>query len=316
MQNSTLPYLNILPVKKLFSPRILLSALLLSSVMMSGCSFFGGDEEETVGAGMIETELYQEASSLIENSQYTVAVQFLQVMEAQFPFGLYAEQSQLDLIYSYFRSGQYDAATATADRFIRLHPEHPDVDYAYYMRGLISFNQESSFIGNFLPLDVTKRDPGSARESFSYFSEFLARFPDSEYAPDSRKRMIYLRNMLARHEINVANYYFNRGAYLAATNRGRYVVESFQGSPAVPDGLAVMAQGYTLLGMQDLAQNSVDVLLANYPEHPALDGNGNLRERDIVGGLQRSWVNKLTFGLLDQPEQLGFDTRDIYNTGQ
>jgi outer membrane protein assembly factor BamD len=305
MQNPTLPQLIALLVKKSFP----LACILL----ISGCSFFGDRDEEQVGAGMIETELYEEASGLIESSQFSIAAQFLQALEAQFPFGLFAEQAQLDLIYAYFRGGQYDSATATADRFIRLHPEHPDVDYAYYMRGLISFNQESSFIGNFLPLDVTKRDPGSARESFSFFSEFLARFPNSEYAPDSRKRMIYLRNMLARHEINVANYYFDRGAFLAATNRGRYVIESFQGSPAVPDGLAVMAQGYTLLGKPELAENSIAVLRENYPEHPALDAEGNLRERDIVGGVKRSWLNRVTFGIVDQPDPLGFDTRAIYN---
>lgn len=305
MQNPTLPHLIALLVKKSFP----LACILL----ISGCSFFGDREEEQIGEGMIETELYEEASGLIESSQFSVAAAFLQALEAQFPFGLFAEQAQLDLIYAYFRGAQYDSATATAERFIRLHPEHPDVDYAYYMRGLISFNQESSFIGNFLPLDVTKRDPGSARESFSYFSEFLARFPNSEYAPDSRKRMIYLRNMLARHEINVANYYFDRGAYLAATNRGRYVIESFQGSPAVPDGLAVMAQGYTLLGKPELAENSIAVLRENYPEHPALDAEGNLLERDIVGGVKRSWLNRITFGIIDQPEPLGFDTRAIYN---
>ena len=282
-------------------------------MFLASCSFFGGDEDEELGADMVELELYEEASDLLQASQYSVAVAYFQVIEARFPFGIYAEQSQLDLIYAYFRSAQYVAATTTADRFIRLHPEHPNVDYAYYMKGLISFNKESSFLGNFLPLDVTNRDPGSARESFSFFSEFLARFPDSQYAPDARKRMIYLRNLLARHEINVANYYFERGAYLAATNRGRFVVESFQGSPAVPDGLAVMAQGYTLLDMPELAQHSIDVLRMNYPEHPALDGEGNLVDRDIEGGIKRSWLNRVSFGILDRPEQLGFDTREIYD---
>lgn len=307
MQNFTLPQLYIFATN-----RFSLIYTLLAALTLSACSSVDERDEE-FGLGLIETELYSEASDLIEGSQYTTAVQFLQAMEAQFPFGIFAEQSQLDLIYSYFQIGQYDAAMSTADRFIRLHPEHPDADYAYYMRGLISFNQENSFIGNFLPLDVTKRDPGSARESFAFFSEFLARFPDSEYAADSRKRMIHLRNMLARHEINVANYYFGRGAYLAATNRGRYVVESFQGSPAVPDGLAIMAQGYTLLGMDELAQNSIEVLKINYPDHPALNGEGDFIARDIAAGLQRSWLNNITFGILDQPEPLGYDTRDMYN---
>ena len=308
MQNSTLSQLYTFTIRK-FS----LIYTLLAVVALSACSSVSEQEDRGFGVNSLETELYAQASDLIESSQYTAASQFLQTMEARFPFGAFAEQGQLDLIYSYYQSGQIDAAIATADRFIRLHPEHPDADYAYYMRGLISFDQENSFVGDFLPLDITKRDPGSARESFGYFSEFLARFPDSEYVADSRKRMIYLRNILARHERNVANYYFGRGAYLAATNRGRYVVENFQGSPAVPDGLAIMAQGYTLLGMTELAQNSIDVLEINYPEHPALDEEGDFIARDIAAGLQRSWVNKLTFGILDQPEPLGYDTRDMYN---
>lgn len=290
-------------------------SLLIFLSLASGCSLLGGrdDEDEQVGEGLDEAELYEEVNDLLRASQFIFAVDYLRAMEAQFPFGQYAEQAQLDLIYALFRAGRYDEAAATAERFIRLHPDHPNVDYAYYMRGLISFNKEASFIGNFLPVDITKRDPGSARESFALFSEFLARFPDSEYAPDSRKRMIYLRNMLARHEINVANYYFKRGAYLAATNRGRYVVENFQGTPAVPDGLAVMAQGYTLLARPELAEHALEALRLNYPDHPALDANGNLRDRDIESGIQRSWLNRLTFGLIDAPPPLGFDTREQYN---
>lgn len=305
MQKSTLAHPTISSLKKITFVLILTG--------LSSCSFFGEKEEEVLGANMVEAELYEEAVGLLQSSQYSIAVGYLQVLEARFPFGIYAEQSQLDLIYAYFRSANYVQATTTADRFIRLHPEHPNVDYAYYMRGLISFNKESSFLGNFLPLDITTRDPGSARESFSYFSEFLARYPNSQYGPDARKRMIYLRNLLARHEINVANYYFARGAYLAATNRGRYVVESFQESPAVPDGLAVMAQGYTLLGLPELAQNAIDVLRENYPEHPALDADGSLIDRDIEGGVKRSWLNRVSFGILDSPDQLGFDTREIYD---
>jgi outer membrane protein assembly factor BamD len=111
----------------------------------------------------------------------------------------------------------------------------------------------------------------------------------------------------------VANYYFKRGAYLAATNRGKFVVENFQGSPAVPDGLAVMAQGYTLLGYTEQAKNAVEVLAHNYPDHPALNPDGSFRYQDMEGGLERSWLNRLTLGMLDRPEELGFDTRELYN---
>ncbi len=287
--------------------------MLLTLVFLASCSIFNRGEDEETGAGMAEQELYETAQRAIENSTYRRAITYLQALESQFPFGDYAEQAQLDLIYAQYQVADYEAALASADRFIRLHPEHPNVDYAYYMRGLINFTRETSFVGNFLPLDLTTRDPGSAREAFTNFSELLVRFPNSSYAPDARKRLIYIRNMLARQEIAVANYYFKRGAYLAATNRGKFVVENFQGSPAVPDGLAVMAQGYTLLGYTEQAKNAVEVLAHNYPDHPALNPDGSFRYQDMEGGLERSWLNRLTLGMLDRPEELGFDTRELYN---
>ncbi len=289
------------------SARIIL-AIMLTSLLLGGCSGTTVSNE-----GMVQQELYQRAVDLLDSNQYAYAIQYLEALESQFPFGEYAQQAQLELIYAYYSSSNHEAAISAAERFIRLHPNHPNVDYAYYMRGLISFNRERSFMGRFLPIDATTRDPGSARQSFGYFSELLALYPDSQYAPDARKRMLYLRNLLARHEINVANYYFKRGAILAATNRGKYVVENYQGSPAVPDGLAVMAQGYTVLGLDEQADHAIAVLRENYPEHPALDENGDLRERDLLAGQSRSLVNRLTFGLADRPEPLGYDTRELYN---
>jgi outer membrane protein assembly factor BamD len=137
----------------------------------------------------------------------------------------------------------------------------------------------------------------------------LARYPDSPYAADAKARMVYLRNLLARHEIDVANYYLRRGAYLAAVNRGRYVVENFERTPAVADGLAIMAQGYTLLGMNDLAQQSIKVLAANYPDYPALSRSGEFDSGFNLEGAQRSWINKASLGLFDPPEPPQFDTR-------
>lgn len=301
-----------LGISPLNSKKLSLLFIFLASSLLAGCSIFGDSEEERT-ANMIETELYESAVLALDRNQYTPAISYLESLEARFPFGRYAEQAQLELIYAYFSASDHEAANSAAERFIRLHPEHPNVDYAYYMLGLISYNRERTFIGQFLPVDATSRDPGSARDSFTHFSQLLALFPDSQYAPDARKRMLYLRNLLARHEINVANYYFKRGAIVAATNRGKYVVENYQGSPAVPDGLAVMAQGYTMLGITDLADDAIRVLYENYPEHPALDENGNFLQRDILSGQRRSWLNQVTFGLLDQPEPIGFDTRYIYN---
>jgi outer membrane protein assembly factor BamD len=188
-----------------------------------------------------------------------------------------------------------------------LHPQHPNVDYAYYMKGLSSFVEGQGLFERYMPTDLTKRDPGAARQSFADFSQLVTRYPDSMYAADARKRMIYLRNLLARYEVHVANYYFLRGAYLAAANRGRYVVENFQRTPAVPDALAVMVQAYKLLGMDDLANDALITLRSNYPTYPALDANGEL----ILNiNQERSWINKITLGLFDEPAPPGFDTRE------
>ena len=290
--------------------------LILSLSTASGCSWLGwGDEEtnEDDTAGYTERDFYEKIQSSLNASNWTVAISNLQLLESQFPFGKYAEQGQLELIYAQFKSGAYESAIGSADRFIRLHPQHPNVDYAFYVKGLSEISQSSGFFDNFIPTDSTKRDIGSAREAFATLTELLSRFPKSEYAPDARKRLVNLRNNLARAEIHVANYYFARGAYLAAANRGRYVVENFQQSPAVPDGLAVMAQAYKILEMQELADNAVKVLVANYPEHPSLDANGLFDYDKRLLGAENSMLGKISFGLIDRVQPPAFDSRHIYN---
>ena len=216
-------------------------------------------------------------------------------------------------MYAQYKSTAYEDAISSADRFIRLHPQHPNVDYAFYVKGLSEISQVSSFFDNFLPTDTSKRDIGTARESFATFTELLSRFPKSPYAADARKRLINLRNQLARAEIHAANYYFSRGAYVAAANRGRYVVENFQQSPAVPDGLAVMAQAYYMLEMQELSDNAVAVMAANYPEHPSLMDDGSFDYDRRLLDAENSFLAKITFGLIDRAEPPAFDTRYLYD---
>jgi outer membrane protein assembly factor BamD len=281
-----------LPLRQ-FASLVLAIALVLG---LAACS--GNDELDLPpGANSSEFELYNEAQRA------------LQLLESRFPFGRYAEQAQLELIYAHYGNFELEAAIEAADRFIRLHPQHPNVDYAYYMKGLAAYSENQDLFARWLPRDNTTRDTSYAQESFSEFAQLLARFPDSVYAPDARARMVHLRNLLARAEINVANYYFRRGAYMAALNRGRYVVENFPQTPAVADGLAVMVQGYMLLGLDDLAQDSLDVLALNYPDHPSLDDSGNFISAFTSEGIERSWINRATFGLYDRPVPPEFDNR-------
>lgn len=289
--------------------------LVFTSLVLSGCSLFSSDDGDEDSKELRNTEkgFYETIQKSLKQQRWDIAIRNLQALEAQHPFGKYAEQAQLELIYAHVQSNDYEAAIAAADRFIRLHPQHPNVDYAYYMKGLTYFKQSRGFLSNFALTDTTARDPGKSRESFVAFSDLLNRFPNSPYAADASKRMIHLRNLLARYEIHVANYYFKRGAYIAAANRGRYVVENFQMTPAVPDALAIMAQAYHLLDMHDLSESAVAVLATNYPDYPYLDQNGNFRFREDVGGQNRSLMSKLTFGLYDIAAPPGFDTKAQYN---
>jgi len=293
-----------------------LMLLILSLSLTSGCSWMGfGDDEpaEEESACLTEKDFYEKIQSSLNASNWNVAISNLQLLESQFPFGKYAEQGQLELIYAHYKSGDYESSIASSDRFVRLHPQHPNVDYAFYVKGLSQISQTTSFFDSFVPTDSSMRDIGEARTAFATLTELLSRFPKSPYAADARKRLVNLRNQLARAEIHVANYYFARSAYLAAANRGQYVVQNFQQSPAVPDGLAVMAQAYYLLEMQELADNSVKILAANYPEHPSLDENGVFDfERRLLGD-QDSWLDKVSFGLVKQAKPPKFDSRIIYD---
>jgi outer membrane protein assembly factor BamD len=281
--------------------------ILLFGLALFGCS--SNEELPDVAADASEQQIYDDAQRYLRGDNYDLAVKSLELLESRYPFGRYAEQAQLELIYAHYNAYEHEAAVEAADRFIRLHPQHPNVDYAYYMKGLAAYSADEDIFTRFLPTDPTQRDTSQARTAFAEFSQLLARYPDSPYAADAEARMVSLRNQLARHEIIVANYYIRRGAYMAAVNRGRFVVENFQRTPAVADGLAIMAQGYILLGMNDLAEESIRVLAANYPDYPALDENGQFITDFTVDGVQRSWMNKASLGLFDAPQPPQFDHR-------
>ncbi|MEZ5491501.1 MAG: outer membrane protein assembly factor BamD [Gammaproteobacteria bacterium] len=273
-----------------------LAVLLTCALLLSGCGLFGDDEEDEFAALSTEEQFYQLASQQLNAQNFRAAIATYQALEARFPFGRFATQAQIELVYAYYRNGDLEAAIAAADRFIRLNPEDPNIDYAYYMKGLSSFTADNSFLDRFLPTDPSKRDPGKARESFAEFSQLLALYPDSPYAADARARMVYLRNSLGQYEIHVANYYLSRRAYVAALNRASYVVENFQGTPAVSEGLSIMVECYLRLGLNDLADSSLTVLRENYPQHASLDDNGEFLIRSEV--TDPSLLYTATFGLL------------------
>lgn len=273
------------PVNKFLLP------FCLALLVLGGCS---SDDNEFEGSG--EEQLYNLGIRSLDISNWPRAILVFQQLEAAFPFGQFAAQSQLELIYAYYKNGEPEAARAAADRFIRLYPDNANIDYAYYMKGMAYYSEDSRILGRYLPTDPSKRDPGKARESFADFAQLLALYPDSQYAPDARARMVYLRNLLAAYEIHVAEFYIERQAFLSALSRARYVVENYQGTPVVPRALEIMVEMYLRLGLNDLADRSLVVLRQNHPDSPALDANG-----DFIVSTQitdPSFLYSITFGLV------------------
>jgi outer membrane protein assembly factor BamD len=235
--------------------------VLLLVVALAGCGIFGKEIDPT--EGWSAAKLYAEAASELDSSNYTRAVELYEKLESRYPFGRYAMQAQLDVAYAHYRAEEPENAIAAADRFIKLYPQNPFVDYAYYLKGIVNYNRSVGFLDRYIPTDASQRDPGSALDAFTDFSVLVERFPDSKYAEDARQRMLYLRNNLAKHEVNVARYYIRRGAYLAAANRANYVIERFQRTSAVEDALAVLIEAYRALDKPELAADAKRVLDLN-----------------------------------------------------
>jgi len=264
---------------------------------ISGCGLFGDDEDNDEFAGLsTEEQFYERALDQLNGQNFRGAISTYQALESRFPFGRFAEQAQIEIVYAYYRNDDMEAARAAADRFIRLHPDSENIDYAYYMRGLSSFVDGGGLFNRFIPVDHTKRDPGRAQESFNDFAQLLALYPDSAYSGDARARMVFLRNNLARYEVHVANYYLERRAYIAALRRAQYVGENFQGTPAVSDGVAIMVECYLRLGLNELADTSLALLRENYPEHASIDTDGDFIIRTEI--TNPSLLYTVTFGLV------------------
>lgn len=256
--------------------RLLLAKTLLIAglaVLLSGCetleAFSSGRErseaKEDEYVGWDDARFHKEAKEALDNKSYQKAITLYEALEARYPFGDYAAQAQLNVAYAYYKNDDPEAALAAADRFIKIHPRNPNVDYAYYLKGLVNYNRGIGFIDRFLPTDSTQRDPGPAKDSFDNFQELVRRFPESKYVPDARLRMIALRNNMAMYELHVADFYMRRKAYVAALNRANYIVKEYQKTPAVPHALEILQEAYRKLGMDDLATDAERIYTLNYP---------------------------------------------------
>lgn len=274
-------------------------ALVIFSLSLAGCASQSTKNNSTAKQREnSEQGYYQAAQKMIKAGQFLQAVDKLEALETRYPFGRYAQQAQLELIYAHYRNLDYLESTMAAERFIRLHPDHPQLDYAHYVKGLAAFHMDRGVFDRLIKKDISQRDMGAAKQSFEYFNELIEKFPNSPYVADSRARMIFLRNLMAKYEVNVGQYYMRRQAYLAAANRGQYIVKHFQQTPSVGDGLTLMVQAYRKLGLTTLADDALKVLVYNFPHHPALNDENDIKEYRHVDDDNVSWLNLLTFGLL------------------
>jgi outer membrane protein assembly factor BamD len=240
--------------------RLRIYLILFTAALLGGCGLLPTEDDTKDWSA---AKFYAEASEAMADGDYEQAVKYFEQLEARYPFGRYAMQSQLDVAYAHYKADEPESALAAADRFIKLHPQNPHVDYAYYLKGIVNYNRKISLFDRFIPTDPSQRDPGSARDSFQDFSELVRRFPDSQYAEDARQRMLYLRNNLAKNEVHAARYYLKRGAPLAAANRAKYVLENYPRSTAVRDALEILVESYTRLELPQLAADAQRVLELN-----------------------------------------------------
>ena len=238
-------------------------AVLLVSLGLAGCSLFGDKKDPK--KDWTAAQYYQAAKEDFDNKNWEAAVKNYEQLESKFPYGRFAQQAQLEVAYAYYKQGETAQALSAVDKFMKLHPNHPNLDYAIYLKGLINFKEDLGILARWVKQDLADRDPKAARESFEAFKDLVTRFPESKYAPDSRERMAYLVEALARHEVNVARYYLSRGAYIAAINRAQDAITHFPTSPTHRDALEVMVEAYDRMGLADLRDDTQKVLAKNYP---------------------------------------------------
>lgn len=240
---------------------------------LAGCS--SSPDKEIDELNEVETltaqELFDQAKGSLKGGNYARAIELLEEIDTRYPFGRISEQAKLDLIYAYFKKGDYESGQALADRFVRQHPQHNNLDYVYYMKGVMHYEQEVGFFKELFNADIHTRDTTNLKASFENFKALVQVYPESKYAPDSRQRMIQIRNILADYELHVAKFYMERDSYIGAANRAKYVVENYPKTPAVPKALDILISAYKVLELPELAEQYRKVLLLNYPNYELAD---------------------------------------------
>ncbi len=246
------------------------SLALILLLCVSACGLLPEQIDET--KNWSAEKIYTTAKERLDSGQYESAIKMYEKLEARYPYGRFAQQAQLEVAYAYYKDREIASSITASERFIKLHPNHPNVDYAYFLRGLANFNDDLGLLGSYAGQDMSERDPKAAREAFNAFKDLVTRFPNSKYAADSVQRLNYLVNTLALNEIHVARYYMKRGAFIAAANRAQYTLKTYPQATANEEGLLIMVQAYDKLGLTDLRNDAERVMKANFPNSKFLTG--------------------------------------------
>lgn len=295
-------------------PRYKVTMLALSlglAATFVGCSSNPKKEVVDTGPQSSEQVYYDKAQKSLDRGQYGDAAKSLEALETYFPTGQYTQQSQLDLLYTKFKQKDYEGTVALADRFIRLNPQHPNVDYAYYVRGVANMEQNYDGLIRYTSLQQSHRDVSYLKLAYQNFVDFIRRHPSSQYAVDAAQRMKFIGQELAESEMNAARFNLKRKAWLGAIERSQWVVEHFPQTPQVPEALATMAYGYQKLGDNATAQQYIDVLKLNHPNMVRSNGEVNLR----AARRDSNWLNKATLGILGREARAqNTETTEVKNT--
>jgi outer membrane protein assembly factor BamD len=260
------------PKSSLFAgsmPFILVILSLLTAILLGGCAGSEGQKDDT--DIWSEAKLYSEATDKLNDADFAKCGKYFEKLEARFPFGPYSQQAQINSAYCYWKAQDTAQALVAIDRFIKLHQGNENLDYAYYLKGLITFNDDLGWLGRFTGQDLSERDPKAAKDAFESFKIVVERFPNSKYASDSLDRMRYIVNSLAEADVIVARFYYQRGAYLASANRAQLVIRDYDRAPAVEEALYLLYKSYDKLGMIDLSNDTARVFRLNFPDSPMLE---------------------------------------------
>ncbi|ALK30907.1 outer membrane protein assembly factor BamD [Burkholderia plantarii] len=267
--------------KRVAKPLAAWATLAAAAALIAGCHGLPQKTDET--ATWSNNKLYSEAQDALTGRDWGKCAKYFEALQGRDPFGHFAQQAQINVAYCNWKDNELTAADQAVDRFIQLHPDHPDIAYAYYLKGMIHFNDDLGLFGRFSGQDMSERDPQALRESYDAFKIVVDRYPKSKYAPDAAARMRYIVNALASHEVHAADYYYRRGAYVAAINRAQLAITQYKNAPAIEDALHIMMLSYTRLNEPQLADDTKRVLAGTFPDSPYITGHAR------PGAQKRAW---------------------------